>query len=112
MKSYGTYEIDCSGGYAPKLENCEKDNLILKLKGYIQELEMNIKDNEILKQKYRQLQNDYATLSEAKIQTEQELNESIECCNKTIKEINSKNEDLIYTMSSSRRDDDSQIIKI
>lgn len=88
-----TYEIS-SDLKSSKVDRSERDGLISKLKSYIFELETNEKDYEALKEKYRQLQNDYTLLSESKLRLEFELKQKEDVYKKEIFELRSDLENL------------------
>ena len=89
-----TYEINSCNNIGKKMDFCEKDALISKLKTYIFELESNEKDYEALKEKYRQLQNEFALLSEAKLRLEYELKQKDECYKSKICDLSAELENL------------------
>ena len=95
----GTYQIDCCDQncdyeYEVKVGNKEKDMLIAQLNAHIQELEQQEKDYDLLKQKFRQLQNEYSLLKDNKLRLEYELKQRDEAYNKRICDLRGENENL------------------
>ena len=68
--------------------------LISQLKAHIFELNQHEKDYDNLNQKYRQLQNEYSLLNEAKMRLEYELRQREENSNKQINDLRNENENL------------------
>ena len=84
----------CRAGYEDRIESKEKDMLISQLKAHIFELEQHEKDYDSLNHNYKQLQNDYSLLNEAKIRLEYELKQKDDDFNKKMCELRSENENL------------------
>ena len=84
----------CRAGYENRIESKEKDMLISQLKAHIFELEQHEKDYDSLNQHYKQLQNDYSLLNEAKIRLEYELKQKDDNFNKTMCDLRGENENL------------------
>ena len=87
---------DCCPSY--ELSKCDDYNSkslkISQLKSQILQLEENDKAYNILLQKYRQLQNEYQLLNDAKIHLEYELKQKNENTNKILTELKCQNMDL------------------
>lgn len=89
-----TYEIKSGESYKKKISEGDKDALITQLKSHIFELESNEKDYEALNQKFRQLQNDNALLSEAKLRLEYELKQKEEAYGQQLRQLREEVENL------------------
>ena len=82
----------CSGNlYAPQED---KDVLISKLTAKINKLEQQEKDFDSLNQEFKQLENDYTLLKEAKLRLEYEIKQRDEAYNKRICDLKNANENL------------------
>ena len=87
--SYNNNEYDIC-----KNANKDKDMLISQLKAKIFELELHQKDFDMLNERYAQLQNEFATLNDCKMQLECEKKLQDEQLNGHINELQSENENL------------------
>ena len=86
--SCNTYEI-CRSPECPP-----KSLVISQLKSQLCQLEEDDKAYNELLQKYRQLQNDYQLMNEAKLHLEYELKQKNECTNKILNDLKCQNADL------------------
>ena len=86
--------IPCRTGYENRIESKEKDMLISQLKAHIFELEQHEKDYDSLNHNYKQLQNDYSLLNEAKVRLEYDLKQKDDDFNKRMCELRCENENL------------------
>lgn len=75
-----------------RIESKEKDNLISELKQQVFELEQHEKDYDALNQRYKQLQNEFSLLSNAKLSLEYKLKQIDENYNRKINEMRGDNE--------------------
>ena len=89
-----TYQVNSYDECCVKTESKEKDMLISQLQAHIFELEQQEKDYELLAQKFRQLQNEYSLLNEAKLRLEYQLKQKDEAYNKRICDLRGENENL------------------
>lgn len=80
--------------YDIQIANKEKDMLISQLKAHIFELEQYEKDYDLLSQKYCQLQNEFATLKDAKNRLEYDLKQREDAYNCKLCNLRGENENL------------------
>ena len=73
----------------------DKDMLISQLKAKIFELELHQKDYDMLNERYAQLQNEFSSLNDIKLQLECEKKMQDEELNSHISELQSENENLL-----------------
>ena len=83
--SCATYEINCSPDYSAKSLK------ISQLKSQLLHLEEDDKAYNDLLQKYRQLQNEYQLINEAKLHLEYELKQKNETTNKILNDLKCQN---------------------
>ena len=92
---------DCCNSY--EMRKCEEYNAkslkISQLKSQILQLEENDKAYNALLQKYRQLQNEYQLINDAKIHLEYELKQKNETTNKILNDLKCQNMDLANELS-------------
>jgi len=88
MNSCSTYEINKSP------DPCAKSLKISQLKSQLIQLEEDDKAYNDLLQKYRQLQNEYQLINEAKLHLEYELRQKNETTNKILNDLKAQNMDL------------------
>ena len=92
---------DCCNSY--EMRKCEEYNAkslkISQLKSQIMQLEENDKAYNALLQKYRQLQNEYQLINDAKIHLEYELKQKNETTNKILNDLKCQNMDLANELS-------------
>ena len=86
--SCSTYEINKNA------EPCSKSLKISQLKSQLVQLEEDDKAYDDLLQKYRQLQNEYQLINEAKLHLEYELRQKNETTNKILNDLKAQNMDL------------------